>query len=57
MSERSAATGYIVIVVSTSIGGWRATWSYAFACLPEPRGQSTLLVTEAEAKREVWSKL
>ena len=37
MTERSAAAGYVIIVVLESFGGWGATRSYNFACLPEPR--------------------
>ena len=57
LTERLAAAGYVVIVVSASFGGQGATRSYAFACLPEPRGQRTLSEAEAEAQRGSWHKL
>ena len=45
--ERSEEVGYIVIVVSVSFGGQEATWSYAYACPPEPRRRCILSVVEA----------
>ena len=51
LAERSAAAGYVVVIVSTSFGGWGATPSYDFAFPPGLRGWLTLAV--AEAKREV----
>ena len=32
--ERSAAVGYVVIVVSALFIGWGVTWSYDFVCPP-----------------------
>ena len=57
LAERLAAAGYVVLVALTSFGGQGATRSYAFACLPEPRGQRTLSEAEAEAQRGSWHKL
>ena len=43
-AKRLEATGYVVIVLSSSLYGQGATLSYAFACLPKPRSRCTLLV-------------
>ena len=45
--ERSAAAGYVVIIILTSFGSQGVMWSYDSAFLPNPRGQYIMLLTEA----------
>ena len=44
LTERSAAVGCIFVFVSDSFGGWGATCSYSFVCLPKSREGRTLSV-------------
>ena len=63
LAERLSVAGYVVLVVLASFGGWGVTRSYAFACLPEPRGGRNLLVAaysgggEGEGEKGSWHKL
>ena len=47
LAERSAAAGYIVIVISALFSGQGKMRSYAFACPPKPRGRNNLFLVEA----------
>ena len=47
LAERSAATGYAVVVISASLSGGGAMRSYDFVCPPKPRGRHILLLAEA----------
>ena len=58
LTERSEAVGFVALIISDMFGNRGATWSYDFACPPEPTGggvlflsRLTLLVTEVEEKR------
>ena len=59
--ERSAAAGYIIIIVSPSLGSQGATWSYDFAYPPKPRGRRTLSVAgysdRGGGEKGSWRKL
>ena len=47
LAERSAAAGYVVVVILALFDGQGAMPSYAFACRPEPMGRRILLLVEA----------
>ena len=40
----SEVAGYIIVVVSASLGGWGEMWTYSFACPPKLRGRHTISV-------------
>ena len=44
LAVRSAADGYVVVIVFASFGGWEVTRSYVFTYRNEPRGGRTLSV-------------
>ena len=47
LGERSAAAGYVVIIISDSFGSQGVMWSYDSAFPPESRGQYIMLLAEA----------
>ena len=57
--ERMSLTGYVVISISASFGGQRATWSYIFHDNPNQGGGVLCwwwcILAEVEGKREVGS--
>ena len=61
LTERLAAAGYLVLVISASFGGQGATRSCAFAFPPKPKGGRTLSVTAYSGggggKKGIWRKL